>query len=82
MGLRGWNQWKVCRNLYIEEVHDFYPSPDIIKVIKSRRMRLMQHVSSQEKKGNSFGVLVGNRQLGRPMQRWDNNNKMDLKPVG
>jgi hypothetical protein len=45
--------------LFIEELHDFYPSPKIIKVIKSRRMRLKHHVASLGEKGNSCGVLVG-----------------------
>jgi hypothetical protein len=51
---------KDWRKLCTEELHDFlYPSPNIIQVIKSKRMRLVQHVASLGEKGNLCVVLVG-----------------------
>ena len=60
-----------------------YSSPDIIRVIKSRRMRWAGHV--WERRG-TYRLLVGKpegrRLLERPRRRWEDNVKMDVREVG
>jgi hypothetical protein len=76
-------EWRKMRN---EELHDFYSSPSIIKIIRSRRMRWAGHVARTGEKWNTFRLLVGNpeekRPLGRPRRRWVGNIRMDLGEVG
>jgi hypothetical protein len=61
----------------------WYASPNIIKVIKSRKVRWAWHVALL---GNAYSILVGkhegNRQLGRPSCRWEDNVRMGLKEIG
>ncbi|KAJ4442157.1 hypothetical protein ANN_12023 [Periplaneta americana] len=63
-----------------------YCSPDIIRNIKSRRLRWPGHVAHMGKSRNAYKVLVGRpegkRPLGRPRHRWEDNIKMDLREVG
>jgi hypothetical protein len=70
------------RKLHNEELHNLYSSPNIIRMIKSRRMRWAGHVSRMGK-GNAYGILVGKpggkRPLARPRRRWVDNVKVDLK---
>jgi hypothetical protein len=47
------------RKLHNEELHDFYSSPSIIRIIKSRRMRWAGHVVRLEEKRNAYRLLVG-----------------------
>ena len=78
------------RRLHNEELSDLYSSPNIVWVIKSRRMRWAGHVtlyaplSSLER--GAYRVLVwkpeGTRPLGRPRRRWVDNIRMDLQEVG
>jgi hypothetical protein len=74
------------RRLHNEELNDLYSSPNIIWVIKSRRMRLAGHVAPMGEKGGAYRILVGRpegrRALGRPRRRWEDNIKMDLQGVG
>jgi hypothetical protein len=74
------------RKLHNEELHNLYSSPRIIRMIKSRRMRWVGHVSRMGEKRNAYRILVGNpegkRPLGRPMRRWVDNIKMDLGEMG
>jgi hypothetical protein len=74
-----------CRKLR-EERNDLYPTPNIIRVIKSRRMRWAEHIARMEERSGAYRVLVGKpdgkRTLGRPRRRWENNIKMDLQEVG
>jgi hypothetical protein len=60
-----------------------YSSPDIIRRIKSRRMRWAGHVARMEEGRNVYRVLVGKpegkRPLGRPRRRWEGGIKMDLE---
>ncbi|KAJ4452239.1 hypothetical protein ANN_03757 [Periplaneta americana] len=68
------------------ELHALYSSPDIIRNIKSRRLRWAGHVARMGETRNAYRVLVersaGKRPLGRPRRRWEDNIKMDLMEVG
>jgi hypothetical protein len=70
----------------IDELHNMYASPSIIKVIKSRRMRWAGPVTRVEEKKKAYRILVGkaegNKLLGRPSRRWVNNIKIDLRVIG
>jgi hypothetical protein len=74
------------RNLYSEENHDFYSSPNIIRIIKSRRMRWAWHVARIGEKRKTYRLLVGEtegkRPLGRPRCWWEDNNLMNLGEIG
>ena len=74
------------RKLHNEELNDLYCSPNIVRVIKSRRMRWAGHVAHMEEGRGVHKVLVGKpegkRPLGRPRRRWEDNIKMDLQEVG
>jgi len=74
------------RKLYNEELSDLYCSPNIVQVIKSRRMRWAGHVVHMGEGRGVYRVLVGipegKRPLGRPRRRWEDNIKMDLQEVG
>ena len=74
------------RKLHNEELNDLYSSPNIVPVIKSRRIRWASHVARMEEGRGVHKVLVGKpegkRQLGRPRRRWEDKIKMDLQEVG
>jgi hypothetical protein len=74
------------RKLHNEELHNFYSSPNIIRTIKSRRMRWTGHVARMGEKTNAYKILVGKpegkRPLGRPRRRWVDNIKIDLREIG
>jgi hypothetical protein len=74
------------RRLHNEELNDLYSSPNIIRVIKSRRMRWAGHVARMGEGRGAYRILVvrpeGRRPLGRPKLRWEDNIKMDLQEVG
>ena len=73
-----------CRRLHNEELNDLYSSPNIARVIRSRRMRWAGHVARKGGEG-VYRVLVGKpegkRPLGRPRHRWVDNLRMDLQEV-
>jgi hypothetical protein len=72
------------RKLHNAELHNLYSSPNIIRMIKSRRMRLAGHVARMGEKRNAYRILVGKpegRPLGRPRRRWVDNNKIDLREI-
>ena len=81
MGLRGNLVRGEWRKLHHEELNDLY-SPNIVWVIKSRRMRWAAHVARVGREALYNWVLVGEperkRQLGNPRRRWEDNIKMDL----
>ncbi|KAJ4444956.1 hypothetical protein ANN_06755 [Periplaneta americana] len=74
------------RKLHNAELHALYSSPDIIRNIKSRRLRWAGHVARMGEFRNAYRVLVGRtegkRPFGRPRRRWEYNIKMDLREVG
>jgi len=76
-------EWKRLHN---EELNDLYSSPNIVRVIKWRRMRWAGHVARMGEGRGVCRVLVGKpegrRPLGRPRRRWVYNIKMDLQEVG
>ena len=59
-----------------------YRSPNIVRVIKSRRLRLAGHVARMEEGRSAFKILTGKPTgkipLVRPRRRWENNIRMDL----
>jgi hypothetical protein len=55
--------------LHNEELHNLYYSPNIIRIIKSRRMRGAGHVARMGKKRNVYRLLVGKPQVKRPLGR-------------
>jgi hypothetical protein len=74
------------RKLHNEELHNFYSSPSIFRMIKPRKMRWAGHVAQKGRKWNAYRILVGKREgkrpLGRSRRRWVNNIKMDLREIG
>jgi hypothetical protein len=76
----------VRRKIHNEEFHNLYSSPNIVRVIKSRRMRWAGHKAWMGEVRGVYRVLVGKpegkRHLGRPRRRWEDNIKMDLQKVG
>jgi hypothetical protein len=74
------------RKLHNKELHNLYSSSNIIRMIKSRRMRRAGHVARIRKKRNAYRILVGKpevkRPLGRPRRRWVENIKIDLREIG
>jgi len=76
--------WQSC--LFYEELNDLYCSPNIVRVIKSRKMRWAGHVARMGEERGVYRVLVGKpegrRPLRRPRRRWVDNIRMDLQEVG
>ena len=68
-----------------EELHSLYRSPNIIMVIKSRRLRWAEHVPKMEEGRSAFKILIGkqtgNILLGRPGHRREDDIKMYLKEI-
>jgi len=73
------------RKLHNEELIDLFSSPNIVRVIKSRKIRWAGHVVHMGKGRSMYRVLVGKpegkRSLGRPRHRWGDNIKMGLQEV-
>ena len=63
-----------------------YSLPNIVRVVKSRRMRWAGHAARVGEGRDVHRVLVGKpegkRPSGRPRRRWEYNIKMDLQEVG
>jgi hypothetical protein len=70
------------RRLHNKEHHALYSSPDIIRAMKSRTLRLARHAARMWERTGACRVLVGKpgrrRPLGRQRRRWEYNIKMDL----
>ena len=71
-----------ARKLHNEELNDLYSLSNIVRVVKSRRMRWAGHVAHIGEDRGVHRVLVGKpegqRPLGRPRRRWEDNIKIDL----
>jgi hypothetical protein len=74
------------RKLHNDELHSLYSSPNIVRMIKSRRTRWAGHVARMEEGRGVYRVLVGRpegkRPLRRPRSRQEDNIKMDLREIG
>jgi hypothetical protein len=74
------------RRLHNEELHNLYTSPNVIRAIQSRRLRLAGHVARMGERRNAYSILVGKskgkKRLGRPRRRWEDNIRMDLREMG
>jgi hypothetical protein len=72
--------------LHNDELHSLYSSPNIVRVIKSMRMRWVGHVARMGEGRCVYRVLVGRpegkRPPGRPRRRWEDNIKMDIREIG
>jgi hypothetical protein len=72
--------------LHNEEFHILYSSPNIIRQIKSRRMRWAGHVACIGEEWIVSRILVrkpkGKRPLSRPRHRWEDGIRMDLREIG
>ena len=72
-------EWRKLHN-------DLYSLPNIVQVVKSRRMRWAGHVACMGEGRGVHRVLVGKpegrRPLGRPRCRWEDNIKTDILEVG
>ena len=85
-----WVMKNLKRNFLIcnclAELRNLYSLPNIVRVVKSRRMKWARHVARMGKGRGVHRVLVGKpegkRPLGRPRRRWDDNIKLDLREVG
>jgi hypothetical protein len=73
-------EWRKCHN---KELHDLNSLPNIVRVIKSRRMRWVGHAVQKGEDRGVYRVLVvkpeGKSPLGRPRHRWEENIRMDLQ---
>jgi len=74
-------EWRKLQNV---ELNDLYSSPNIVGVIKSRRMRWAEYVARIEEGRGVQKVLVGKPEgkssLGRPRRRWEDNIKVNIPP--
>jgi hypothetical protein len=72
--------------LHNEELHNMYSSPNIIRQVKSRRMRWAGHMARMGEERKLYKVLMGKlkgkRPLGRPRRRWEDGIRMDLREIG
>jgi hypothetical protein len=74
------------RRLHYKELYALYSSPDIIRVIKSRRLRWAGNVVRMGERRGADRVLVGKPEgrgaLGTPRRIWEDNIKIDLREIG
>jgi hypothetical protein len=70
------------RKLLIEELHNLYFLPSIIRMIKSMRMRWSGHVARIGEKRNAYMILAGKPEGKIPKHRGEDNIKIDLREIG
>jgi hypothetical protein len=74
------------RKLHNDELHSLYSSPNIFRVIKSKRMRGAGHVARMGEERGVYRVLFGRpegkRPLGRPTHKREDNIKLDIREMG
>jgi hypothetical protein len=72
--------------LYVKELNNFYSSPVIVSIIKSRNIRILWHIARMRKMRNAYRVLVEKperrKSLARPRHRWEDNIKTNLEEIG
>jgi hypothetical protein len=84
LGLRGTRKQGI-EKLHNEEFNDLYTLPNIVRVLKSRRMRWAGHVAGMEERYLQCffgGEPEGRRPLGRRRRRWEDNIKLDIQEPG
>ena len=73
------------RRLHSEEHQSLYHSPNIVRVIKTRRLRWEGHVARMEEGRSAFKILTGKptgkRPLGWPRRKWEDNIRMVLEEI-
>ena len=78
-----WDENWEWRRLHNEKFHSLYRSPNIVRVIKYRRVRWAGHVARIEEGRTAFKSLIGKptgkKHLGMPRRRWEDNIIMDLE---
>ena len=76
----------ICITIYFILLISNVRSPNIVRVIKSRRLRWAGYVARMEESRSVFKILTGKptgkRPLGRPIRRWEDNIRMDLEEIG
>jgi hypothetical protein len=74
------------RRLHNKELYALYSSPNIIRVIKSRRLRWAGYVARMGERRGAYRILVGKfegrRPFGRLRRRWEDNIKMHVRKLG
>ena len=84
MGPRGMRMGS-GEGLHNEELHSLYRSPNIVRVIKSRRLRWAGHVARMEEGRSAFKIFTGKPTGKRPSvgsrHRWENNIRIALKEI-
>jgi hypothetical protein len=74
------------RKLHNEELRNLYSSTDIIRQVKSRRMRWAEHVARMGEDIKMYKILMGKpegrRPLERPRRRWEDGVRIDLREIG
>jgi hypothetical protein len=74
------------KKLHNDELHSLYSSPNIVRLIKSRRIRWAGHVARMGEGRGVYRVLIGRPEvkipLGRPRRRWEDNIKVHLREIG
>jgi hypothetical protein len=72
--------------LHNDELHSLYSSPNIVRVMKSRRMRWAGHVAHMREGRGIYSILVGRPEGKRPLKRcrcrWEDNIKTDIMEIG
>jgi hypothetical protein len=85
-GLKGDEVTGEWRKLHKQELYILYSSQNIIRQIKTRRMRWAGHVARMREERKVYKVSVGKpngkRPLGRPRRRWENGIRMNLRKIG
>jgi hypothetical protein len=78
------HQWR--RRRYNEELYHLYAEPEIVKWIRSARLRWTGHIVRMGESGparkSTFDLLLGERMVGRPRRRWIEEVKRGLKGMG